>query len=97
VTATDELTAADLKLWLTLEAPDSPPCDGSVIDPEDDPCALEAVARVEWDAACDHWPDEDLLCSGHLGELRAELDSGRLLTCADCRKLVRVAAIGPAR
>jgi hypothetical protein len=92
VTSVDELTAADLKLWLTLEAPDSPPCDGL----DDDGCGLEAVARAIWDGSCDHVWDESLLCVRHREELARALGFGGFLDCRVCRKLIR-ARIEPLR
>jgi hypothetical protein len=88
VTSLAEISALDLKLMLTDETPDSPPCDGL----DDDGCgppALEAVARAVWDGSCAH-VGETLLCVQHRDELQADVDSGRQIMCSACRKYVRV-------
>lgn len=86
MTSLDEATALDLKHWLDDEAPDSPPCDGL----DEDGCGMEAVARAVWESACEHVDHETLLCALHQDELKTFLESGQILKCRHCRKLVRV-------
>lgn len=95
MTATDEITALDLERWLDILGDDLPPCDDPLAEVSE--CPLEAVAVIRWDKDCPHGPDDSLVCSEHLDELKVSLEAGKRPACKVCGAAVRVAGIGPLR
>ena len=85
----------DLDRWVTYS---NGPEESCRYRKHNQPCALEPVARAEWEQDCCDVPAPELLCTGHRDRVKSESAiAAGWFRCPGCEAPVLLIRIGPLR